>query len=176
MKNLFVDFLKSRTCESFLAVRSALVVSEHYSPYSNEMDDIPEMIDAGRLTEARARISESMPNLLLSPRAHFLLASIGEKSGDQSFAQMERFFGGVCLEGILATGDGSIDRPYIVCRTSDEHDVVWSFGKKATGQALVPDGSRVLDRLSFDAAEDIWFDITDAHRKLEALLHPKELP
>jgi len=106
MKELFFKFVESPDRESYLAVRNALVSSEHYDPYSNELDKIDELLDAEKLDEAREKVSASMPNLLLSPRAHLTIAFIAEKANDEKAAKMEGLIAAICCEGILATGDG----------------------------------------------------------------------
>jgi hypothetical protein len=73
MKDLLIDFLKSPDRESYLSLRDAVVSSDQYEPYSFELEEVGKLLDAGELTEARERISASMPNLLLSPRAHLML-------------------------------------------------------------------------------------------------------
>ena len=79
---------------------------------------------------------------------------------------MEAFVAATCCEGILTTGEGSKSQPYLVLRTSDEHDIVRYLDKKFAGQALVHDGDRHLDHVRCDDDFEIWFDITDAYNKL----------
>src|SRR5262245_31281261 len=119
MRDVFFAFLESPTRETYLAVHEAVSTSEQYSPYSNEMDSIDDLLEQERYADIRAQISESMPNLLLSPRAHLLLGLVSDRTGDEKGAQMERFIATACAEGILSTGDGSRERPYLVLRTSD---------------------------------------------------------
>lgn len=166
MKELFLHFLESPDRDSYLAVRNALISSEHYDPYSDEMDKINELLDAGKLEEAREKLSESMPNLLLSPSAHLTISFIAEKSDDEKGAKMEGFIAATCCEGVLATGDGTKDNPYIVVRTSDEHDVVQYLGKQFTRQSLIEDGNRYFDRINCDDGSELWFDVTDPYNKL----------
>lgn len=166
IRDLFFAFIQSQTRDTYLAVQEAVASSDQDRPYSDELDSVHELLDQGRYGDARARMSESMPNLLLSPRAHLLLALIAEKAGDEKGSQMENFIAASCAEGILATGDGSRDRPYIVLRVSDEHDVVQYLGKQFAEQALIKDGSRHLDLISCDDGSKLWFDITNPYKKL----------
>lgn len=158
----FLRFLKAPDSESYLAVRAALVSSEHYDPYSDEMETIDEMLSSGKLAEAREMLLESMPNLFLSPRAHMTLSYIAENASDDEGAQMEGFIAATCAKAILATGDGSKENPYIVVRTSDEHDVVPLLGKQPRSQSLVRDGDRYLDVMRYNDGKEMYFDITDA--------------
>jgi hypothetical protein len=167
MRDLFLKFIQSPSRDTYLAIHEAVSSSDQYSPYSDEMDSIHELLDQGRYEDARSRISESMPNLLLSPRAHLFLALIAEKTGDEKGSQMEKFIAASCAEGIMATGDGSLDRPYIVLRTSDEHDIVDYCGKQFAGQALIDKDTRHFDRISCADGSELWFDITIPYNKLQ---------
>jgi hypothetical protein len=131
------------------------------------MSSIHELLDQGRYGDARTRLSESMPNLLLSPRAHLVLALIAEKTGDEKGSQMERYIASSCAEGILATGDGSKGSPYVVLRTSDEHDVVQYLGKEFTRQALINEEARHYDVITCADGSELWFDITIPYNRLQ---------
>jgi hypothetical protein len=128
MMELFKEFVKSPSRSTYLAVFQAVSSSDIYSPYSNEMSSIEGLVDQGRYEDARASLSESMPNLLLSPRAHLLMGFIAKKRGDEKGSEMERYLASSCAKGIVATGEGSRANPYVVLRTSDEYDVVKYLG------------------------------------------------
>ena len=75
-----------------------------------------------------------------------------------------------CCEGILATGDGTKEKPYLVTRTSDEYDILQYLDKQFGGQALVSDGDRNFDVMTCSDGTELWFDITDPFKKLEESL------
>ncbi len=168
MKELFFDFLESPNRETYLAVRDALVSSEFYQPYSDEMSDIGDLLDAGKLDEAAEKLAASMPNLLLSPRAHLMLSFLAKETNEEDHAKMEGFIAATCCEGVLSTGEGTQESPYVVVRTSDEHDVVQYLGKQFKQQSLVEDGDRHFDRIDCEDGAEIWFDITDAYNQLHS--------
>jgi hypothetical protein len=167
MKEQFVDFMESPSRDTYLAVRGTLLASPDYKPYSDELNGIDGLLEIGSFAAVQETIARSMPNLLLSPRAHLFLSLAAEKSNDENAAGMERFIAAACVEGILATGDGSRDRPYLVCRSTDEYDVLQYLGKEFRGQALVHDGDRHFDLMECEGGTEIWFDITAAYNKLE---------
>ena len=113
----FLRFAQSPGHDSYFAVRSALISSERYDPYSDDLYDAEELVDQGAFAAARNKLSESMPNLLLSPRAHLLLAAVAEETGDKRGSEMEGLITSACVEGILATGDGTKASPFAVVRT-----------------------------------------------------------
>jgi hypothetical protein len=107
-----------------------------------------------------------MGNLMLSPRAHQLLGFLHHKLGDEQRANMEMMIGIVCVEGILTTGDGSQESPYLVLRTSDEYDVLEHFEKQLQQQSLLHRDGRNFDRIECTDGTTYWFDITDAYNQL----------
>src|SRR5690606_4912356 len=142
---VFSKFLQSPDRESYLAVHAVLIASEHYDPYSRELNKIEELIDAGELDTAREQLAAAMRNLLLSPKAHWTAGLIAKQSNDQDGARMAGLVGVRCCQGIVATGDGSKRRPYIVTRVSDEYDVLQYLEKQPVGQALTGIGNRHFD-------------------------------
>jgi hypothetical protein len=167
MHELFLKFIKSPNRESYMAIRTALISSEQYSPYSNEMESIDELLDAGKLEEAREKLSSSIPNLLLSPRAYMMFSFIEEKLQNEENAEAERYIAATCCEGILATGDGTESNPYIVVRPSDEYDVIQYLGKQVIGQSLIKDSEHSFDLIDCDDGSKLWFDVTDAINKVQ---------
>lgn len=166
MKELFISFLQDPTRESFLTIHKALVESEHYDAYSDEFKTIEEALDKEDWQLAQDTVRQSMPNLVLSPRAHLLLSFAADKLGDEDGAKMEQFVAATCCEGILLTGDGSSDNPYIVTRPSDEHDLLQYLGKEFAGQALVTQGDTPCDHIQCADETDLWFDISAPYNAL----------
>ena len=102
-----------------------------------------------------------MPNLLLSPRAHLCAAMIAESEGDEERRRMEGAVAYACVQGILSTGDGTKQRPYVVTRTSDEYDVLQFLGKELESQSLLEEEDRHYDQLRCKDGSEMWFDVTD---------------
>ena len=74
---------------------------------------------------------------------------------------MERWVFRACLQGILATGDGSRRKPYLVSQLSDEYDVLKLLGQTCEKQHLVQRGPRSCDVLTCDDGSQRWFNISD---------------
>ena len=166
MQEKLVAFLNSPGLETYLAIREEVIGSSQYAPYSEELDSADQLLDAGEYMEARQRITESMPNLLLSPRAHYLLCRIARALNDHNTAESELKMFVVCLAGILQTGDGSHERPYVVVRVDDEYDLIhWELRKERVGQSLIQKEEKCYDVLRLEDGSELWFDITDAFRR-----------
>jgi len=169
MQEKLFTFLSSPGRDTYFAIREEVIASEHYNPHSLELNAAISLLAAGDHIQAREVITGSMPNLLLSPIAHQLLSRIAEQLNDQESAESEHAIGSLCLRGLLATGDGSQDKPYIVVRISDEYDVVHCLGKQMVEQSLIADGDKRYDLLRCADGSELWFEITDALRRRQQL-------
>src|SRR5262249_9427716 len=130
MQELFFAFIKSPTAETFRAVRDAVVGNEKYDGDSRDLDKMRTAYDQKRYPDVRAAFVAAQPNLLLSPEAHFLLSLSSKAEGDSDGSEMEKYVCFRCIDGILATGTGTQEKPYLVLRTSDEYDVMGALGKQ----------------------------------------------
>jgi len=65
------------------------------------------------------------------------------------------------VQGILSTGDGTKQHPYVVTRTSDEYDVLQFLGKELESQSLLEEEDRQYDLLRCKDGSEMWFDVTD---------------
>jgi hypothetical protein len=174
VRERFWDFLEAPGRDSYLAVREALVRSEAYQPYDREFQRIDGLLRDGQLDEASRAIQDSLPNLLISPMFHLLATRLCELRGDQPGMETERAVARMCVEGILASGAGSADNPYVVARTSDEYDVLRYLGKELERQALIESGDRHLDLMRCTDGSEMWFDVTDVYNHLLREMFGKE--
>jgi hypothetical protein len=71
-----------------------------------------------------------------------------------------------CIEGILSTGDGIQEHPYVVTRISDEYDILLALEKEMESQALCEINNLHCDVMTLADGEEIVFDITDCYAKL----------
>jgi len=162
MQDAFFAFVSDPTPEHYLAVRRALVSHPDYDPYGDGLRSLRDAYEADEFGRVPELFAEQVPTLLLSGEAHFILALAHEKAGNDEHCQMEKFLAFRCVSGLLGTGDGSRERPYLVTSPADEYDVLNALSKQSTMQSLhhEPDG-RVLDCQRVDGG-DVWFDVTDA--------------
>ena len=107
-----------------------------------------------------------MGNFLLNPRVHKYLAFAFGQRGDKEKARIEYQLGNLCLEGILSTGTGEEDKPYLVLHVEDEYDVLRHLDKKPVKQALTKSSERHCDVFECEDGSAVWFDITVPHGHL----------
>lgn len=161
MSDPFMDFLQEPSLESFMAVRKFVLEHPAYDPYSAELQELDALIDKEEYQQVLDRFPEVLPNLLLSPRLHLMMAYVRRQTGDAEGSEAESAMAHLCASSILKTGDGTREKPWAVLRTSDEYDVLLFIDKKMVRQALVQQDGRKLDRLECEDGTEVWFDVTD---------------
>ena len=163
----FFRFLKEPTQENFLAVREIVLKHPSYMPYNKDLEEAANKLESQDwqgFIDAGQRL---VPNYLLSPRFHLMRSYALKQIGDEESSEMEAAMCMICFEGIRGTGDGSLEKPWLVLRTLDEYDVLEQLGKTPKGQSLLKKNDRTVDRMECEDGEVFWFDITDAFAKLD---------
>ena len=148
-----------RVRESLLEEVSTLDLPGILSPGS--LVELVELASAGKFSTLLARVDDLQPAWALSPRVHFLAAIAAEETGATEIAELERFTFQACLEGILATGDGTAEAPYLITYLSDEYDVLAALGLEPRAQVLVEQRGLLCDVARCLDGEEVWFELTD---------------
>jgi hypothetical protein len=173
MQELFLEFLKNPTADTFLAIRREVVHHEKYDGYSRDLDEMRQAFNQKRYADMRTIFGNAQPNLLLSPEAHFLLSLAASELDDAKGAEVEKYISFRCIDGILATGDGTQAKAYVVLRTSDEYDLLGILKKQMQTQHLVHgENGRSYDKMVCTDSSEVWFDITDLFEAMARRLHP----
>lgn len=128
------SFLESPTARNYRRVREALA-DEATESAADDLNHLAAALAAGDPAAALAAFDRMQPAWSLSPRAHFYAALAAEKLYDEETAELERFVFQACLEGILATGDGTAESPYLITYLSDEYDVLTALGLEPRSQS-----------------------------------------
>lgn len=121
------------------------------------------------------RAAELAPAWRLCSRYHFLLARAAELQGDDEELELERFQLSACLEGVLATGDGSESSPFQVVHTSDIYDVLHTLKRSPVAQQLVLSADTRLDAIRCDDESEWFFHCGDLQHHDEDTLHQELL-
>ncbi|MCP4110554.1 MAG: DUF4919 domain-containing protein [Desulfobacteraceae bacterium] len=166
MREEFIKFIQTPNRDNYLTCHKKLVSSDKYEPYSDEIDTAGKLCEQHKVEEAKEALKTAMGNLMLSPSAHQLLSFLFHKLGDTESSEFEWMAGQACIAGILSTGDGSVNTPYIVVRTSDEYDVIKHFEKESAHQSLMQNGRKHLDLIKCTDGSEYCFDITSAYNHL----------
>lgn len=152
--------LADPTPETLEPLRDAVRAAPGFDPELRVREQADALLRDGRYDDAVIALEASMPGSLLSPAAHAMLATALKRSGRPDGAGRHARLARAALDGILATGDGTAERPWSVLRISDEYDVVDSLGTRPVGQGLLADGSRRIDRIECQDGRTLHFDVT----------------
>jgi hypothetical protein len=166
-QEMFFQMVQEPTAENYRRLWEVITTAPEYSPYSDPYEAIEKLLETGEHAKARELLRGALGDLMLSPRIHLLAAMAGDGAGDAQASEFERVFYFKCLEAILATGDGSLESPYLVTRTSDEYDVLFHLKKELASQSLAEAGGKSLDVMTCTDGTDVCFDITRALRSID---------
>lgn len=168
LNDRFQTFLGDPAPENYLRLRTLVLDDRTYSASAAEFNDVQMLIDCGRFLDAREWLRGLNPGRLLSPKAHQLAAEVARHLGDKESERREHFLYHRCIEGILGTGEGSRDDPYLLTHAGDQYDLIDYLEKKVGRQSLVQDRGRTLEHVECLDGSELWFDLSDVHNRLDA--------
>ncbi len=155
-------FLRERTLPRYLAARAAMIESRRFDPRSTVLPDVFRLLAKGHHQQVLAVTRAAIGNWVLNPGIHFVMSQALRDLGHTARAEKEYEFGRALLEGLLLTGDGSAERPYLVLRVADEYDVLASLSLRCRAHQVAFRGGRAYDALACEDGRDVWFDVTAA--------------
>lgn len=158
--------LKEPTAENYLEALDELAQGEGYEPYRDHMETLRLGMMGQDYRKVLEHVSESASTLMLSPVAHHYAAKAATEIGDDERAGVEQVLLSVMMNAMLATGDGTRNRPYVISILADEPAVCGVKDFSPSTQQLVHYADRVLDVLVDDEGRELAFDITRIHRTL----------
>jgi hypothetical protein len=160
MEREFIRFVEQPTADSYLAARDAMLQVEPETLVAADLVHLGRLLSGGKF-EQLLEHAESLPaTAALSPRIHYFAAEASAALGDAERAELEQLLFVACLQGILATGDGSPHSPYIICHASDENDVLEALEKRPEQRSMVQLESAVCEVVDCQDESQVWFDVT----------------
>ena len=165
MQDELQAFLEAPTARTYRQVREALL-EEVAATCSAEtlsagvLVELTELAAADQFHAVLGRIDDLQPAWALSPRIHYLAAVAADEVGEDDVAELERFVFQSCLDGILATGDGTKQSPYLSTYSSDVHDLLLALGLEPRSQRLVEQRGLLCDVVRCADDEEVWFELT----------------
>jgi hypothetical protein len=156
MQQRYEQFLRQPTATRYLALRASLL-KQFGVPKPLAIHRLQRDIRRGLATAAiRPQINVLSSGWLLSPRFHLLVAEFAERREDAEQLELSLFEAQSCLAGLVATGDGSRDRPYQSTYPTDVQDVATAQRLRVEAQHLVQRQSRWFD-LATCSNRELWF-------------------
>lgn len=140
-------------------LRAAVVAAPTFDPDLDLRRTLEPLLIAGDHEGVATTISDLMPGAALNATAHrmlsFALAALGDEAGARREARMSR----LSISSVLATGDGSEERPWSVLRVADEYDVLQVKGLVSTRQSVSLVDGQLLDRHELPSGAAVHFVI-----------------
>jgi len=167
MHRQLAAFVEQPSKATFLAARDAVLSQSPLPLAAAQIAELDRLLDQEEIETLRDRLEALPPSKVLSPRIHFLAAEVADALGNSNDMELERCLFVITLQGLLATGDGTKSNPYVVCHTSDEHDILEALGRQSSRQSVVENAGRICDVLRCTDGREVWFDVT------EGLARPK---
>lgn len=156
-------WMKNPKLEGFLALRQQIVRSPDYQPYKEPrpLDELRQAVGERRHKDILTIFEQEGISLLLSPEAHMAVTIAHKHLGNSELELQSRWLSKLCGEAIEQSGDGSLDRPYLVLHINDEYDFLRRHELVPAQQSLVHHGGRSLDVMTLNTGRKIAFDVTD---------------
>lgn len=169
LNDAFLAYLKDRTRESFLAARAVLMGLPGWDPWSPELAEFDRLLELNDWETLEHRALEVVDNWLLTPFVHECLAITHSNQGDEGGAEFEMHLFVACAEGILTTGEGTPESPFLATRVDDSYGALLYRELEWTNERTVVRGARTFHVLAASDGRDYWFDITAASEAKQRL-------
>ncbi len=157
MQSLIEQFFEFPSSANYLLVRDVVKRHATYRPLTVELFEIKEKIERAQFERAMRAIEDLLPGCTLSPRLHSLAALTARSLGDLELEELEQFMFQACLQGIVATGDGESENPYVTTHASDVHDVLQTLQVPYDSQRVGESFGEMCDVISTCDGRRIWF-------------------
>ncbi|MGY8769715.1 MAG: hypothetical protein ACKVH8_14955 [Pirellulales bacterium] len=95
-----------------------------------------------------------------SPSLHFFAAMAAEKMGQYSEAETEAFLVESMFQGLLSTGDGTLENPYLITQLTDELDILSFKNLEKISQRLIGTAAGTIDAVTCDDHSTVHFDLS----------------
>jgi len=158
MRDLIVAFLKGPSAQTYTELRQA--IAAEYIPELPGESQLWELLEAGKLAEAQDLVPRVMFHQLMSPSFHLAVARLAEREGDEERAGMEQFFAVKLREQLLATGDGSPSKPYVISRIEEEYTVLAALEQQVQDLSMQLVNGRWHDVMRTRQGKTVHFDVS----------------
>ena len=160
-RKAYLDFFTNPIFKNYLVAVKCLQQSKCYIPYSSELYEVNQLIEKNKIDKAYKFLLKNSANMILSPRFHWVMSFILNELKEDEDANLSFVISSNCIKGILSSGNGSKEKPYLITRISDEHDVLEHLEKILALQSLEKIERKSYDHLQCTDKSELWFDITN---------------
>lgn len=164
MQDLLQKFFAHPGPRNYLRVRERLLSRRRGRARPMQLVNLVELFKGGSYQQVRRAIDEMMPAWALSPAVYWLGACAARELDDACEAEVDRFAYHACIQGIMATGAGSEDRPFLITYSSDIDEVLYQM-KRVRQRLELQRGKRGLCDVAWcPSGEPFWFSLGEGIR------------
>jgi len=156
IRDLWTAFLTQPTAKNYLRVRQR-IFSYRRRPDASELVQLAELFETGQFATLLQQARKLLPRWSLCPRFYRLTGLAALETGDQEAAQVDKLLYDCCLQGILATGDGSQSRPFWVTYTVDPDEVLDHLGQEARVRYVARGVTGTCEVVETARGTELWF-------------------
>ncbi|MEZ6104095.1 MAG: hypothetical protein R3E01_34575 [Pirellulaceae bacterium] len=166
MHKAYESFLINPTADGYLRLRKKIVANRSLSRHWEELAQVARLMRRGAFDDVLAAGEAMFPAWMLSPRWHYYMGLAALRLHDGESAEIERFELQSCLVGLLATGDGTPESPYLATYLSDAQDVARALRLTPKDIQTIalgpehPDDARYFDVVTCSRGRELYFDAT----------------
>jgi hypothetical protein len=191
---LWDQYSRDQSPDSFLRLREAALAMPNYDGYvscrhsrvfrSSFLLDLVCKMPRGyvrsvlehaargrRFARIRTELHVLSQAMFFNPGIHNVLSMACLALAQHKEAASELSIATALMKGILASGDGSEERPWLVLYIDDEYDILEHFKKEPVSQALVPREKTWCDRMECRDGSIIWFDVSAPYEHMGKRIH-----
>jgi len=161
-KELIFELMTGPSAETYNALMRAVVAEPDFNLRAEELDVLWRQFEAGDLAGVQRDLRGAIRLWIHNPEMHVLASAVARRLGDQVTAEMEAHFARCCYLGMLATGDGSLERPYQVARVADEYALLRHLKKSWDRQTMLQRDGRVVDAFECSDGGSLHFQLPKA--------------
>ena len=161
-----IDQMASPSIQQYQSIRQFILSQDDYDPATDELRFLDRQF-RDRQFSSVIEISESLRSIWqLSPKFHYLTGSAAIECGRLELAKRSQYLFQVCLDFLLQTGDGSMQKPYEITYFSDIQDILAILDADVRCQQVVNRDGCVFDVATLHNGEDIWFNADPLNKKI----------
>ena len=163
MADLYRRFLTEPSADRFQEAFAAFALpAKSAIPSLLELD---QAFSEGRFDTVRTLVQLWSRYFALSVHFHRLAALAALELGEVDDAELERFITDACLQGVLCSGNGSADRPYLIAHRADAQEVLSHLKLTTLRQSCVENQGELCDVFDVKVAkgeQEVWFSVYSA--------------
>ena len=170
MESTYEDFLQRPSRKLYTQLQQWILARGRVKQQS--LSRLIDLYESGQYDAAAQLQDEMSATWLLSPSFHLWSARIAAALDDAEGVELEQFQFDACVTGLLATGDGTRQSPYLVAYTSDVRDIVAARHQRLVTQHLVRRPQGCFDVVTCDDSSELWFARRDLDLAQASLVRP----